>query len=168
MCDSVTPTEDGRPNEDERISLIEDEPGLILGAKAARPRLLIVDDDFGCAHFLCHAAEECGYEARIAASPEAFQREYTATRPEAVLVDLAMPGIDGIELLRFLARQKSTSLVILASGTGQRVLDAAVRLGQALTLRMCPPLAKPFVVQDLQDCLSQATASTEEDHQCCL
>ena len=152
----------------DRISLIEDDTIQETRAAPVKPRLLIVDDDFGCAHFLSHAAEECGYEARIAASPEAFQREFIATRPEAVLVDLAMPGTDGIELLRFLARQRSTSLVILASGTDTRVLDAAVRLGNALRLRMCRPLAKPFVVNDLQDCLSRSLAAPQEDRLCCL
>ena len=131
-----------------------------------RPKLLIVDDDFRCAHFFSHAAGECGYEARISRSPEEFRREYQLAPPDAVLVDLSMPEGDGVELLRFLAEQRCTAKVVLTSGVGQRILDAAMRLGEALGLRMANVLPKPFVVHDLAEALSSSPHNRKEASPC--
>lgn len=134
---------------------------------AAQPRLLIVDDDFGCAHFLSHAAFECGHEPTIMASAEEFRRRYQDTQPEVIVLDLAMPGVDGVELLRFLAEQRCTSRIILTSGVSPRVLEAAIRFGRALGLNMGPPLPKPFVVQELADALAAPPPKEgREDFKC--
>jgi DNA-binding response OmpR family regulator len=134
---------------------------------AAQPRLLIVDDDHGCAQFLSHAAFECGHEPTIMASAEDFQRRYRDAQPDVVVLDLAMPGVDGVELLRFLAEQRCTSRIILTSGVPARVLEAAMRFGQVLGLNMGPPLPKPFVVQELAEALAAPpTGSGREDLSC--
>lgn len=131
------------------------------------PCILIVDDDLGCAHFLSHAVEECGYKGQIVISSEAFRQQYSCSHPEVILLDLAMPGADGVELLRFLAEQKCQSKVILASGVSDRVLEAAIRLGKALGLRMGPALPKPFVTQELAEALSApADFAGKEERQC--
>lgn len=121
---------------------------------AEQPQLLIVDDDLGCAHFLSHAAFECGHEPTIMASAEEFRRRYQDALPEAIVLDLAMPGVDGVELIRFLAERRCTSRIILTSGVSPRVLEAAIRFGKALGLNMGPPLPKPFVVQELAKALA--------------
>ena len=124
------------------------------GPQPAQPTLLIVDDDFRCAHFFSHAAKECGYDGWICRDSAEFQREYKSSPPEAVLLDLSMPEADGVELLRFLAEHRCTAKVILTRGVGRRVLEAAMRLGEALGLRMGEILPKPIVVQELADALS--------------
>lgn len=131
-----------------------------------QPELLIVDDDLSCAHFLSHAAEECGYSARICLSPDEFRRVYRSSPPKAVLVDLSMPQGDGVELLRFLAEQRCTAKVILTSGVGTRVLEAAMRLGAALGLQMGKVLPKPFVIHDLSVALSSVPHEQKEASSC--
>jgi DNA-binding response OmpR family regulator len=125
-----------------------------LAAKAgARRRLLLIDDELSVARFIAHAAEECGYEAIITVTAESFRSQYLALEPDVVVLDLALPRSDGVELLRFLAEEKSGALVLLISGFDQRVLEAAMRLGSALGLRMTGPLQKPVRLQQLIDAI---------------
>jgi CheY-like chemotaxis protein len=137
-----------------------------LRPEPPKPQLLIVDDDFSCAHYFSHAASECGYQATITRNGDQFRSEYKSSQPEAVLLDLSLPETDGVELLRFLAEHRCTAKVILTSGVGERVLEAAMRLGQALGLRMGKSLPKPFVIQDLADALSSAPGAAKEGHAC--
>ncbi len=69
--------------------------------------------------------------------------------PDIVALDLWVPGEDGVELLRYLAERKFAGRVLIVSGLDQRILDAAMRFGQALGLNMAEPLPKPFRVEDL-------------------
>ena len=133
----------------------------------AQPHVLIVDDDLGCAHFLSQALFECGHKGHIVISSSSFRQQYSRSRPDVLILDLAMPGVDGVELLRFLAEQNCDSKIILTSGVSDRVLEAAVRLGTALGLRMGPALSKPFLTQELAEALSApAPFPTQEERQC--
>lgn len=116
---------------------------------APRPRLLLVDDDSAVGRFLAHAAEECGCEAHVTLTADSFRSEYRATRPDIVLLDLALPGSDGVELLRFLAEEQSQARIVLISGFDTRVLESAMRLGAAMGLAMAPPLHKPVRLDQL-------------------
>jgi DNA-binding response OmpR family regulator len=118
-----------------------------------RRRLLLIDDELSVARFIAHAAEECGYEAIITVTAESFRSQYLACDPDAVVLDLALPRSDGVELLRFLAEEKCQALVLPISGFDQRVLEASMRLGTALGLRMTGPLCKPVRLQQLMDVL---------------
>jgi DNA-binding response OmpR family regulator len=118
-------------------------PDAAPRAGAVRRRLLLVDDELAIARFLAHAAEECGLEAIVTVTAESFRSQYRALRPDIVVLDLALPGSDGVELLRFLAEEKSDARILVISGFDERVLEAAMRLGAAMGLRMAAPLHKP-------------------------
>ena len=125
----------------------------LLRQPAARRRLLLIDDELSVARFIAHAAEECGYEAIITVTAASFRSQFVACDPEVVVLDLALPRSDGIELLRFLAEEKCRALVLPISGFDQRVLEAAMRLGTALGLRMAGPLQKPVRLQQLMEAM---------------
>ena len=125
--------------------------------RSGRRRLLLVDDDPAVGRFLAHAAEECGLEAIVTVTAENFRSRYRDARPGIIVLDLALPGSDGVELLRFLAEEKSRARVILISGFDTRVLEAAMRLGAAMGLRMAEPLHKPVRLEQLM-----ATMTGEE------
>jgi DNA-binding response OmpR family regulator len=125
-----------------------------------RPLMLLIDDEPTVARFLGHAGEELGYEARITINAASFRSAYEAEEPDVVAVDLAMPGGDGIELLRYLAERRSAATVLIVSGFDGRVLDAAMRLGKALGLRMAGPLHKPMRVDEM---IAAIRAAERED-----
>ncbi|HVL78249.1 MAG TPA: response regulator [Sphingomicrobium sp.] len=118
------------------------------------PRLLLIDDEPALADFLANAARECGYEPTLTSDDETFREEFLRDRPDVVALDLGMPGMDGVELLRFLALEKFTAPVMIISGFDRRVLDSAFRLGEALGLTMAGPLEKPVRLADLEEFLN--------------
>jgi DNA-binding response OmpR family regulator len=136
------------------------EPALrpLLRQPAGRRRLLLIDDELSVARFIAHAAEECGFEAVITVSAESFRSQFVACDPEVVVLDLALPRSDGVELLRFLAEEKCSAMVLPISGFDERVLEAAMRLGTALGLRMTGPLQKPVRLQQLIDAMKSREA----------
>jgi DNA-binding response OmpR family regulator len=124
------------------------------GPPGARKRLLIIDDELEIGRFIAHAAEDCGYEAIVTVTAESFRSQYAASAPSVVVLDLALPSSDGVELLRFLAEEKCTALVVLISGFDERVLEAAMRLGSTMGLRMSRPLTKPVRLHDLTQAIN--------------
>ena len=120
-----------------------------------RPRLLLIDDEPALAAFVANAAEMSGFEPIIANNDGLFRDLFQAELPGMVALDLGMPGMDGVELLRFLAAQSFDGPVLIISGFDRRVLESAFRLGQALGLRMVGPLEKPVRLEALEELLTQ-------------
>jgi DNA-binding response OmpR family regulator len=120
-----------------------------------QPRLLLVDDEPALADFIASAARECGFEPIVTANDEQFRSQFLAERPEMVVLDLGMPGMDGVELLRFLAAEDYRSPVLIVSGFDRRVIESAFRLGEALGLTMVGPLEKPMRLEELETVLSE-------------
>lgn len=132
-------------------------------------RVLVVDDEPQVGRTMAYAAEACGCSAALALSADGFRSQYERVVPQVVLLDLSLPGGDGIELLRMLAELRSEALVVIVSGFDGRVIDAAVRLGVAMGLRMGPCLAKPFTAHQLAAALAGgAQAKPENDDELCL
>ncbi|HXG81974.1 MAG TPA: response regulator [Sphingomicrobium sp.] len=119
------------------------------------PRLLLIDDEPALAAFVAKAADLCGFEPAIAEEDEQFRRLFQEKRPQMVALDLGMPGMDGIELLRFLAEQEYREPVLIISGFDRRVLESAYRLGEALGLQMVGPLEKPARLEQLEEILNR-------------
>lgn len=120
-----------------------------------QPRLLLVDDEPALAEFIASAARECGFEPILTANDEQFRERFLGAPPNMVALDLGMPGMDGVELLRFLAAEDFRSPVLIISGFDRRVLESAFRLGEALGLTMVGPLEKPVRLEALESLLTE-------------
>ena len=125
----------------------------------SQPRLLLIDDEWALAEFLASAAEHCGFLPVITSRDEEFRSEFLSERPDMVALDLGMPGMDGVELLRFLAEQNYRSPVLIVSGFDRRVLESAFRLGEALGLNMAGPVEKPVRLEALEATLGELRAT---------
>lgn len=144
-------------------------PGRV-GAWHRSRRALVVDDEPLVGRTLARLAECCGLETALATNAAAFRARYDLAPPDIVLLDLSLPGGDGIELLRFLAERRSEALVLIVSGFDSRVVESAVRLGSALGLTMGGALAKPVRANELAARLAELSSripSTGADHELC-
>jgi two-component system, OmpR family, response regulator len=124
-----------------------------------QPRLLLIDDEPALAEFLANAATACGFDPIVTARDEEFRQAFVANRPEMVALDLGMPGMDGVELTRFLADQEYRGPVLIVSGFDRRVLESAFRLGEALGLHMVGPVEKPVRFEELEGLLGKLKAT---------
>jgi len=127
----------------------------------AQPRLLLIDDEPALAEFLANAAVEAGFEPAITSEDKQFRDEFLRARPDVVALDLGMPGMDGVELIRFLAEQDYRAPVLIVSGFDRRVLESAFRLGEALGLNMAGPLEKPVRLEALEAQLHQLKSTLD-------
>jgi EAL domain-containing protein (putative c-di-GMP-specific phosphodiesterase class I) len=125
-------------------------------------RLLVVDDHPDILDFVGQVAEGVGYTVAKAQSPDAFHDILPGFKPTLVMLDLQMPGGDGVELIRALARQNSRANVVLASGMDQRVLNAAEQLGKSHGLAMVGVMQKPIMLGDLECLLGRYYESRRE------
>lgn len=119
-----------------------------------QPRLLVIDDEPKLGEFLATIARESGFSAEVTCNDDQFRQRFLAETPALVALDLGMPGMDGVELLRFLAEQDFRAPVLIVSGFDRRVLDSAFRLGEALGLSMAGPIEKPMRAELLEQTLS--------------
>ncbi len=75
-------------------------------------------------------------------------------RPHRIVLDLALPDHDGMELLKFLADQKCAADINLISSHGESIRDQAMKLGDFHGLNMHRTLPKPFSLDDLKAALA--------------
>ncbi len=120
-----------------------------------RPRLLLIDDEPALAAFVANAAAMSGFEPVVTNDDGQFREEMQGEPPGMVVLDLGMPGMDGVELLRFLAAEGYDGPVLIISGFDRRVLESAFRLGEALGLTMVGPLEKPVRLEALEAVLRE-------------
>lgn len=111
------------------------DPQAQAGRKAARVRrrILVVDDNHDSAESLRVILEMAGHEVRVAFDGESSLAEATRFKPEAVLVDIALPDMDGYDLARRLRGAPATRDVLIVATTGfgrmqdlQRSRDAGI------------------------------------------
>lgn len=117
--------------------------------KPTTARILIVDDDEGVTQTFARMLRLEGYQVRTAVTAETGLREAEQTRPDAIILDLRMPLVDGLGFLRRLRaihEQRGTPVAIV---TGDYFLDDSVskelrELGAELRF-------KPLWLEDLVD-----------------
>jgi len=118
-------------------------------------RLLIIDDDDAFARFVKKVAQSLGFEVVAVTDPDEFKMTAKAWTPTLVILDLNMPGCDGVELMRYLALARCGAHIVVASGLDDRTVEATVRLGAERGLKMGGALAKPARLQTVRDLLTR-------------
>ncbi len=128
-------------------------------------RVLILDDDVMVGKIILSHVRAIGHEGRFTDDPEEFLRWHSEWRPTRVVVDLVMDKMDGLEVLSELAQAQSQAAVIISSGMGSRVMDAARRLADGKGLTIAGLLPKPYKREDLSALLSQTPAEATAPQQ---
>ena len=126
-----------------------------LGAPDGRKKhLLIIDDEREFGQFVKTVAEGIGYSVVVTEKASDFQKSYLEHPPSNIVLDMVMPGVDGVELINWLAQQKCTSNILVVSGFNPRYIELAENLGGAQGLSNIQTLTKPVALADLRKALS--------------
>ena len=118
-------------------------------------RLLILDDDVAIGQLLVFVAQKAGYQARLCGDPAVFFDTVQQWAPTHLAIDLAMPGMHGLDVMRQLAASGCTAWVIVSSGAGVADIDAALHQAQTLGLRTAGALIKPFSLASVRALLAR-------------
>jgi len=86
----------------------------VMQADAA-PRILVVDDDPGIREVLCDYLGQHGYDATGAASAAEMDRAIARQSPDLIVLDLMMPGEDGLSVCRRLSGKGGPPIVMLSA-----------------------------------------------------
>jgi EAL domain-containing protein (putative c-di-GMP-specific phosphodiesterase class I)/ActR/RegA family two-component response regulator len=121
-----------------------------------RPTLLVLDDDSSLAETIASLATQVGFDSVVTTIATDFKRELDAREPDVIVLDLQMPGMDGVEVLRYLSQRRCRSQVLLVSGIDIRTLRSAAQYGEMSKLPMLGYLQKPFSPEEFVARLSSA------------
>lgn len=116
-------------------------------------RLLVVDDEPDIGDFIRAVAEGQSFEVRVTSKASDFLRAYDEFKPTAICLDVVMPDVDGIELLKHLADRKCKAPILVISGYSKLYLDSAENLAEAFGLPYVRTLAKPLGLATLRAAL---------------
>ncbi len=106
-------------------------------------RILVVDDEPSVTDLLAYNLHKTGYEVLIAANGNDALRLAHQSKPDLILLDLMLPGVDGLEVCREL-RKASDVPVIMLTARGEEI-DRVVGLELGADDYVC----KPFSVREL-------------------
>jgi DNA-binding response OmpR family regulator len=108
-----------------------------------RPRVLVVEDDTDIAGVLRRSLDKEGYDVRVAGDGESALDQAGVFSPDAVVLDLGLPKLDGVEVCRRLRTDGDVPILIL---TARDALEARV---EGLDAGADDYLVKPFEREEL-------------------
>ena len=97
-----------------------------MAANRTLAKILIVDDDEGVTQTFARMLRLEGYHVRTAVNAENGLREAEEGRPDAIILDLRMPLVDGLGFLRRLRARNDQRSIPVAIVTGDYFLDDAM------------------------------------------
>jgi EAL domain-containing protein (putative c-di-GMP-specific phosphodiesterase class I) len=127
---------------------MEEYGGSITGIR----KILVIDDEGDMGELVSAAAQAMGFQCTATTDAATFL-EKLAPETTLILLDLMMPDMDGIELLRLLGKRKCKTGIILISGVGKRTIEAASQFAQVLGLSIVGHIQKPFQLEELEEIL---------------
>ena len=109
--------------------------------KDGKKRVLLVDDEDRIVNFLALKLKVSGYQVVCASDGEKGLELARSTNPDIILLDVIMPGIDGLEVLRRLRKFSDVPVIILSAK--ERISEEVLALGANAFM------SKPFNPDDL-------------------
>jgi two-component system KDP operon response regulator KdpE len=106
-------------------------------------RILVVDDEPGILRAVQTNLGHHDFQVDTAATGQAALSEYARVRPELVLLDLGLPDMDGLDIIRAIRKRANTPIVVLSSREAERDKVTALDLGAD------DYLTKPFGINEL-------------------
>jgi CheY-like chemotaxis protein len=130
-------------------SVVEQAPHDVPHPQRGQGRILVIDDDAGVRRFIVECLEMLGYQVSQAASGQEGLASLDSDTPDLLIVDYAMPGMNGVEVVQMARERAPTLPIILATGyADMEAVDKLIGLGGLLR--------KPFRIDDLQAAVRDA------------
>ena len=113
------------------------------GPRSAAPRILVVDDDEALAEMLHIVLRSEGFEARLCHAGDVALEAFRDYRPDLVLLDLMLPGRDGVDVCRDIRGESGVPIVMLTAKSDTTDVVDGLEAGAD------DYVAKPFKTQEL-------------------
>jgi len=120
--------------------------------------MLVVDDEVEICEFLKLFFEERDFQVKIANTGEDAIKSLDQENPDIVLLDISMPGMDGLTVLKRIKEKKMRCKVIMVTALETNVkIEEAMRLGADNYITK--PLSLEYLERDVQEKVAQLSNS---------
>jgi len=127
--------------------------------------IYILDDEQEQTKLLSRIIDQCGIpNTSFSRAKQFFQIIKHYEKNSILLLDLNMPDIDGIEVMRKLAKHANPPKLILMTGHDSSVLHSAEKLGKAHQLEIITSFNKPIDIDGLEALLQEHAKSNQTQH----
>jgi DNA-binding NtrC family response regulator len=114
-----------------------------------------VDDNVDSAELVARIAGRCGYDTRVASTPDTIRAAVQTWKPQVLALDLSMPELNGIDLLRLLQENGFEGSLLIISGHDDWMRASAGRLAEARGLKVVGDMQKPLDTGRLRQVLTE-------------
>ncbi len=122
-----------------------------------RKRILVVEDNPMNMELVCEVLEARGYEVRQATSAAEALERLKRVKPDLILMDIQLPGLDGLALTKRLKQEPATRDILVVALTAHAMKGDRDRILEA---GCCGYLPKPI---DIKQLTSQVARLLRED-----
>ncbi len=112
---------------------------------------LVVDDTRIAATTIAQALNLLGYQTQVAYSPRVAIESLVQRMPDVILLDINMPGIDGVEVCRYLRRDPRTEKIPIIAMSSEAQEETVTQVREAGANAF---LAKPIDIDTLERTLN--------------
>ena len=141
-------------NQPEDSEFTKDSRTAIPVAKASRKcHVLIVEDERHIARLLDHVLPKEGYAVTVTHDAEKALEEIHQKTPDALLLDIVLPGMSGLDLLREIRKNQAWASLVVLVLSGHWFKHDDPTLADAGATAQCPkPIAPSKLIRKLQEC----------------
>lgn len=128
-----------------------------------RKRILVVDDEVYILHILEFSLAVEGYDVMTAPSGEQALQMIEEDRPDLIVLDILMPGIDGLEVCRCIkADERLADIPIIFLSAKEQKADRAFGLALGASAYISKPFSPQKLIEEIQVVLECSDACGEE------
>ena len=120
--------------------------------------IMVIDDQPGIRRLLAEVLQEDGYNIVIAANGYEALQKVKETTPHLILMDMKMPGMDGLETFRELKKLGKAERVIMMTAYGELEL-----VKEAMSLGAYKYITKPFDINVIKSLAEEALSTVDHD-----
>jgi two-component system phosphate regulon response regulator PhoB len=128
------------------------------GTRARNPVVLVAEDDRDFIHLLLELLEDEGFDVLPGTTGRATLGLARAARPDAIILDLSLPDMDGIDVARELRADERTRHIPIILLTGRNVAESDVA-GLGLDGVLCKPCRAEVLLERLREVLERSSRS---------
>lgn len=118
-------------------------PTVLASAARDHARILVLDDDTALQHVLERGLQEAGFSVRSSGEAQTAINLLNSYTPDLMLIDLALPGMDGLSLCRQVREWSNIPIVMLTASAAEQDVIKGLRAGAD------DYVTKPFRMQEL-------------------
>lgn len=116
-------------------------------------RLLVIDDEVEFGRYVGQVARDLKFEVEVTTNAKQFMAAVPRFKPDLIIMDMVMPGTEGIELIRWLNQEQYRARVIVVTGYNPDYAKMAALMARAEGVLEVTTLSKPIPLVQLRGVL---------------